>query len=188
MRDRVVKSLGYILITGGFLFGSYFSVVETEQVDWRIVLPALLVGLAGVAAVRLAEHGHKTASDRVRASMGKLEEALARIVDNITRLDAEKDGLDVYAVHHRIDELFMTDLDSFVDNRETIGHAFGLQTYADVMTQFATGERYLNRAWSASTDGYIDEVKTCLTRARDQFTQALELLSRHTGPTGDRSR
>lgn len=181
-----MKTLGYILITGGFLFGSYLSVIETEQIDWRIVGPSLLVGLAGVALVRVAERGHKTAGDRVRTSMGKLEEALTRIVDNITRLDAEKEGLEVYSVHHRIDELFMTDLDSFVENRETIGHAFGLQTYANVMTHFATGERYLNRAWSASTDGYIDEVKLCLTRARNQFTQALELLRRYTNPTGSR--
>ena len=64
--------------------------------------------------------------------------------------------------------------------RESIGHAYGLQSYADVMTHFATAERYLNRCWSASTDGYIDEVHTYLTRARDQFTQALDLLRTHT--------
>ena len=26
------------------------------------------------------------------------------------------------------------------------------------MTEFASGERYLNRAWSAAADGYVDEV------------------------------
>ena len=76
----------------------------------------------------------------------------------------------------------MADLDIFVENRESIGHAFGLQSYADVMTHFATAERYLNRCWSASSDGYTDEVNTYLARAKDQFTQALELLRSTHGP------
>ena len=37
-------------------------------------------------------------------------------------------------------------------------HVFGMQNYADVMSNFAAGERYINRVWSASTDGYVDEV------------------------------
>ena len=52
--------------------------------------------------------------------------------------------------------------------------AFGLQAYADVMSDFASAERYLNRAWSASTDGYIDEVMRSLDRSREQFLAASE--------------
>ncbi len=182
-----MKNFGYILITGAFLVGSYFSVTDTAEVDWSIVAPSLLVGLAGVAAVQVAARGRRTAIDAVRTSIGQLEDALQRIVEKITGLEAEKDTLDVYTVHHRIDALFMTDLDEFVQNRETIGHAYGLQAYADVMTHFATAERYLNRCWSASTDGYIDEVKTYLTRSKDQFVQALDLLRQSSKDRSGRS-
>jgi len=175
-----MKSFGYILITLGFLVGTYFSVLDTEEVAWSIVIPGLLVGLAGVALVQIASRGRSTAAETVRTNIGKLEDSLARIVDSAARLDAEKESINVYDVHNRIDADFMTDLDIFVDNRESIGHAFGLQSYADVMTHFATAERYLNRCWSASSDGYTDEVNTYLTRAKDQFTQALELLRTHT--------
>ena len=51
-------------------------------------------------------------------------------------------------------------------------HLFGLQPYADIMSAFAAGERYINRVWSASTDGYVDEVKMYLTKAHDQFIEA----------------
>jgi hypothetical protein len=105
-----------------------------------------------------------------------LEGSLDRIVEKAARLDTAKESLDVYEVRHKIDELFMEDLDIFVQARESIGHAHGLQAYADVMSHFATGERYLNRSWSASTDGYIEEVHTYIGRAREQFQQALELL------------
>ncbi len=175
-----MKNLGYILITIGFLVGSYFSVLHAEKVQWSMVLPGLVVGLLGVAMIQLSLRGRSKAVDAVRSNIGKLEESLARIVDNITQLDADKESINVYEFHHRIDELFMSDLDTFVENRESIGHAFGLQSYADVMTHFATAERYLNRCWSASADGYIDEVHTYLTRAENQFTLALELLRSHT--------
>jgi len=179
-----MKSIGYILITLAFLAGAYFSVVHTEDVDWSIAVPSLLVGLVGVALVRLSIRSQSTAAATVHTNIGKLEESLARIVETATRLDAEKDAINVYEVHDRIDAEFMGDLDIFVENRESIGHAFGLQSYADVMTHFATAERYLNRCWSASSDGYTDEVNTYLTRTKDQFIQALELLRSHRSKKG----
>jgi hypothetical protein len=72
----------------------------------------------------------------------------------------------------RIDELFLEDFAMFVDARESIAHRYGLSAYADVMSCFAAGERYLNRVWSASADGYIDEVNAYLDRALEQFTDS----------------
>ncbi len=171
-----MKNFGYLLITVGFLFGSYFSVVDSEQVEWSYVIPALIIGLAGVASVQISSRRSRRGAEAVHTSMNELEESLARIVENATKLDDEKETIDVYDVRHQIDDLFMGDLNIFVENRESIGHAFGLQSYADIMTQFATGERYLNRCWSASTDGYVDEVRTYLTRSREHFVEALEKL------------
>jgi len=56
-------------------------------------------------------------------------------------------------------------------------HVFGLQSYADVMGAFAAGERYINRVWSASTDGYVDEVYNYLDRATRQFREARALFA-----------
>ena len=62
-------------------------------------------------------------------------------------------------------------------------HVFGIQNYADVMSNFAAGERYINRVWSASTDGYVDEVREYLERAHKQFTEGRrhfsELMAAH---------
>ncbi len=49
---------------------------------------------------------------------------------------------------------------------------YGLQAYADIMSSFAAAERYLNRCWSASADGYVDEVHTYLDRAAAQFQES----------------
>jgi len=50
-------------------------------------------------------------------------------------------------------------------------------SYADVMSHYAGGERYLNRVWSASADGYVDEVNTYLDRSLEQFRLALDMLT-----------
>jgi hypothetical protein len=76
-------------------------------------------------------------------------------------------------MRQRIDELFAEDLATFVEARESLSHIHGLQVYADVMSHFASAERYLNRAWSASADGYLDEVTAYLDRAQVQFVDAL---------------
>jgi len=64
-------------------------------------------------------------------------------------------------------------LNTFVEARESIAHTHSLNAYADVMSSFAAGERYLNRVWSASTDGYIDEVNAYLDKAQEQFVESL---------------
>ncbi len=77
-------------------------------------------------------------------------------------------------MRHRIDELFSDDLTTFVEARESLTHIYSLQVYADVMSHFASGERYLNRVWSASADGYVDEITAYLDKAQTQFTEALD--------------
>jgi hypothetical protein len=72
--------------------------------------------------------------------------------------------------------LLREDLNDFANARESMKHIFGLQNYADVMGAFAAGERYINRVWSASTDGYVDEVHSYLDRATRQIREARVLF------------
>jgi hypothetical protein len=82
----------------------------------------------------------------------------------------------VYEARFEIDRLLREDLNNFANARESMHHVFGLQNYADVMSAFAAGERYVNRVWSASTDGYVDEVRTYLKRATEQLREAYDLF------------
>ena len=56
-------------------------------------------------------------------------------------------------------------------------HLYGLQTYADIMSEFAAGERFINRVWSSSADGYDTEAETYLARAAEQFQDAQQQLA-----------
>jgi hypothetical protein len=164
-----VKSLGFLLVTIGFVAGSLASVLDADLVRWTWFVPAVVVGAIGVAMIWISQRKETRAVDRLSSNMQAIDESLRRIVENITRLNAEKESIDTYDVRHRLEELFADDLTTFIEARESIAHAFGLPAYADVMNFFAAGERYLNRVWSASADGYIDEVNDYLERAARQF-------------------
>ena len=171
-----MKIVGYLLLTAGFLGGSYFAVLEAESVPVGSFLPMFVVGVVGVVLARMAGHKESRDVEVVSANIGAIGSSLERIVDKAQAFDRDKESIDVYELRHHIDRTFPDDLDTFVQARQSIAHGFGLQPYADVMNPFAAGERYLNRVWSTSTDGYIDEAHVYVTKAREQFEEALEVF------------
>lgn len=169
-----MKRLGYLMITIGFLAGSLAAVVNKENVQWYYFAAALGVGAAGIALVRISQAD--SSEGKLAVNMQAIEASLSRIVKNITQLNAEKQSIDPYEIRHRIDELFVEDVATFVQARESIVKVHGLTAYADVMSHFAAGERYLNRVWSASADGYADEVNTYLDKTQEQFVESLNKI------------
>ena len=164
------------MLTAGFLAGALFAVLDKLDVQWGIFSAALALGAAGIVVLRLGERHESRSQGKLALNMQDIETSLQSIVENITRLNAEKTSINPYDVRHRIDECFPEPITSFVDAREGIAEIYGLQAYADVMSYFAAGERYLNRVWSASADGYINEVNAYLDKAQVQFTEALDKI------------
>jgi hypothetical protein len=168
-----MKYFGYFLIAAGFLWGSYLTVEQPEGVHTSLYLAALAIGVAGVTVARLAARAEARDETRLQTNIATIESSLAAIVHDAERLDAEKTSINVYDLRHVIDRTFPEHLAAFVEARESIAHSYGLKAYAEVMNRFATGERYLNRVWSASTDGYQPEAHDYITRSHVQFEDAL---------------
>ena len=166
------------MVTIGFIAAALASVLDENAVRWLWYVPALIVGAAGVAAIRVDDARQTKTEHHVASRIETVEGCLERIASNIKKLNAEKHSINTYDMHHRIDELFVDDLEMFVDARESIAHRYGLAAYGDIMSGFAAGERYLNRVWSASADGYIDEVNSFLDKAQLQFVESLDKIHR----------
>ncbi len=173
-----MKNLGYLLLAAGFLGGSYFAVLDADSVPIGTFLPMFVIGVVGVILARTAGHKESRDVDLVSANIDAIATSLERIVAKARDFDRDKQTIDVYELRHHIDREFPDEIDTFVQARESIAHSYGLQLYADVMNPFAAGERYLNRVWSTSTDGYIDEAQTYVTKAREQFEEALEIFQK----------
>lgn len=179
-----MRKLGLVCIVLGFLGGAYVSVLDAERIDWTTMGAALLLGLIGVMMVQWAQRGRAKEAGRIARNIAVIESSLESIVEKVGMLDADKEQIHPYDFSRKIDEMLMDDLNAFVDARETIGHAYNLQAYANVMSHFAAGERYLNRVWSASADGYIDEVHAYIGRALEQFKDAKDRLAAEKAAAG----
>lgn len=173
-----MRPFGFLLVATGFLLGALASVLAEDTVYWGWFIPGAALGISGVILVRLGRRRHVRAADRLTSNMQAIEESLRRVVENMARLDSEKQSLDPYDVRHRLETLFADDLTTFIRARESIAHSFGLAAYADVMSCFAAGERYLNRVWCASADGYLDEIHEYLAKAAEQFAASLDQVRR----------
>jgi hypothetical protein len=167
-----MKVIGFLLLIGGFLVAAYSTALDTDATAWVLFVPAALIGIAGVGVVKRDARGEARSESVLSANRNELSASLGSIVKNLDDIVSRKDSIGIEALRDEIDRLLRTDLRRFADARESMIHLYGLQTYADIMSEFASGERYINRVWSASADGYGDEASAYLDRARAQFQHA----------------
>jgi len=171
-----MKIFALILVVASFLAGSFLSVLDPRLINWNYMVPVLVMGIIGLWMYRKAQHSETRSGHRLAGNIDTLSKSLDSIVANLENLNSAREELPVYEARFQIDSLFRDDLSDFADARESMIHVFGMQNYADVMSNFAAGERYINRVWSASTDGYVDEVRLYIERARDQFLEGQKLF------------
>ncbi|NVJ59357.1 MAG: hypothetical protein HWE27_03150 [Gammaproteobacteria bacterium] len=169
-----MKTVSIALIVLSFLVGAFLSSLDPKVMNWEWFIPVLLLGFIGAALLKRTQHATAKANAHSSGSIEMLQGALSRIVNNLSEVNTNKENLPTYEARFEIDRLFREDLSDFAETRETMRHVFGLKHYADIMSSFAAGERYINRVWSASTDGYVDEVKLYIEKANAQFRDAQE--------------
>lgn len=167
-----MRHVGLALIAIGFLGGCLAAVLDPEAVQWSAFTPALLAGVVGVALVQIAMKRDATGGGMLESNIGDLGAALAKLADKSRALEQDKLTMDLFDIPSRIENDFPEDITAFVEVRDAMTHTWGTQVYGEIMSHFAAGERYLNRVWSAASDGYIDEAHEYIGRCREQFEEA----------------
>lgn len=171
-----MRKLGIALMWIGFLAASFFAMRQADAVEWLPFGIFAVLGAAGVVMIRIADQAGSTDAVKVTTDLATLEGRLATVNDFLAELVARRDTVDVYEVRHEIDQNLADPLEDFADARESMIHGLGMETYATVMDRFARGERFVHRAWSASADGYIDEVWKSIDAAVENLRLADESL------------
>ena len=172
-----MKKIGIVLIAIAFLAGTLATVIDVETVRWIPFIASLVTGIIGIVLVKVSLKREARSAEVLTRNMLQIESSISSIIKNLKELNDRKETIDTYDVRHEVDELFLEDLNTFVEARESISHTYGVQAYADVMSHFAAGDRYLNRVWCASSDGYIDEVNEYLARSLEQFEDSQRKLA-----------
>ena len=171
-----MKNLGYLLLAAGFLTGAYATALDVQNVNWQLFVVAAVAAIVGLVIFKRQASAHARSDTVLEVNRGELRESIENIVRDLEELNGgeAKEGA---ALRDRIDLKLRNDLRRFAAARESMVHLFGLQTYADIMSSFAAGERYINRVWSASADGYAEEAVTYLRKAATQFAEAQRQLA-----------
>ncbi len=166
-----MKNLGYFLVVAGFLGGAFATSLDVQNVDWTLFGVTAAAGIIGLIIYKLQVSAMARSESVLETNRVELRESIANVVEDLRSIN--EDELTRGAVlRDRIDLKLREDLRRFADARESMVHLFGLQTYADIMSNFAAGERYINRVWSASADGYDEEADVYLKKAAVQFDEA----------------
>jgi hypothetical protein len=180
---NLTRICGHLLLWIGFLVGAFVSVRSTEVKDapwltisWPVYGVALFVAIIGVIILRTTKRPVVVDSKGEVGAIDELATILSRVHATVDRWNKTSGKISVYDFHGMIDEELADDLGRFADLREALIPEFGLDHYARIMTEFALAERTVNRIWSASADGYVDEVQTCLSRAGSHLSAARRCL------------
>ncbi|QDV87223.1 hypothetical protein [Stieleria magnilauensis] len=179
-----MRALGQILMWLGFLGGSFAAVSQLEVQDnkwatvpWLWYAAAMAVGIVGIVLLRRAKREDHHDHDKTDAEYSVITSSLAELSSAVETLcqNTQHPPADTLKF---IDDRCAEPLADFADSRQALVKRFGMTVYADVMTEFASAERYVNRSWSAAADGYVDEVDTSLRRAHQHLANARELISK----------
>jgi len=171
-----MKQLGYFLLCAGFISAAYATALDVENVSWGLFSLSAIAAVAGVLALKRYARSVAQSDEVLETNRAELRESIDNIVKDLRDI-VTSGSLRGAALRDRIDMKLRPDLTRFAEARASMVHLFGLQTYADIMSHFAAGERYINRVWSSSADGYDAEAVRYLGRAEEQFADAQRQLN-----------
>ena len=167
-----MKTVGFALLIAGFLAAAYSTALDTQLTNWSYFIPAAIGAIAGVFILKRQSRGEARSEHVLTANRAELGESLSNIIRGLESINSESGSLSSLELRDAIDDRLRNDLRRFADARESLIHLYGLQTYADIMSDFAAGERYVNRVWSAAADDYDAEAWTYVGKALDRFREA----------------
>ncbi len=167
-----MKIVGFLLLIGGFLVGAYSTALDTQMTNWTLFVPAAIGAIAGVLILKRLSRGEARSEHVLSANRAELGESLSNIIRDLEGINSESATLSALELRDAIDDKLRNDLRRFADARESLIHLYGLQVYADIMSDFAAGERYVNRVWSAAADDYDAEAWRYVGKALVRFREA----------------
>lgn len=172
-----MKGLGFFLLAAGFLGGAFATALDVDEVNWTIFTVSAAAAVIGLMLFKRQASAVARSDTVLELNRSELRESIQNIVQDLEAIN-QSAAHDDAILREKIDLKLRVDLRRFADARESMVHLFGLQTYADIMSSFAAGERYINRVWSASADGYDKEAASYLKKAATQFLDAQKQLLR----------
>ncbi len=184
-----------LLVIGTIVATAGFARTQPQEPGWeqktQIHLPAALGGLVLMLTAIALRQTARTAQDpQTDSSRGddqrgfSLEAARASLQEACRQLSELENGTDGIPDPDTLERIATDQLEPVIDGRRQAMELLGPRRYAELFGAIAEAERWLNRAWSASVDGYATEARQSLANARRDLETALSLIHAWTaGPS-----
>lgn len=145
---------------------------------WVALIPIGVVGWIGLMIRKEQRSAHaETAASDDRADFAsaaeEIHKAAAEILESLSG-DAEDTPELRQRARDAIDHLEVVAVTPIVEQRQSLAMQLGLGNFANLMSEFARGERALHRAWSALTDDHLPEAQSSLAEAVTIFASVVE--------------
>lgn len=183
MNDNQKRKLGIVLFVVGILIAISAGAKVPEAGDKYpttvgIFLFGLILGIAGnllwhktqrkIIFKELEEHKNDSEFNPV-VLLESTPPAIKAIQDKIDSLNGEQ-------VCEEVDKVLDQYVHPFTQRMSTFTDLLGKAKGAEILLIIAYAERMLNRVWSAASDGYPDEAKSCLADSLHHYEKALGKL------------
>ncbi len=147
-------------------FGTAGAMVAAAPMNerWGLFAAFSAMIISGIILRRYGLH-HASQNNTGETSMDDLAVLLQNIDGNLARIIEDKGSISEKVLCSHLYDLIITPVLQFKNSRTLILDAWGMSDYAIIMSEFSEGERLLNRAVSASSDGYLVEAYDSLQDA-----------------------
>jgi hypothetical protein len=174
-----MKALSWSVFISGTLIAALTGVRLPPMWEWFAV--GIVLAVAGAVMLRrqIAASQAAGGDEGGIRDLGGLRRGLDGLVAQTEALGAETDPA---ALKDGVEQVLMESLMPVVAARLMLAAAHGIETYAMVYTPLASGERCLNRAWSALVDGEPQFAGPQIKAARGHFEAAAGSWPSELGP------
>ncbi|MBN2376720.1 MAG: hypothetical protein JXD22_09975 [Sedimentisphaerales bacterium] len=184
--------LAWTLLMGGMVIAS-LAVAYVEDApdspapDGSYGLPALLINpyfllgmgmiLLGIIVNRWHSSSQAKTNSAKHSSLGKIQQNLQSIIADLGKIKDQRSSIELKEFPAQIENIQENAIFEIVESREAIIATLGYGPYGTIMSDFATGERFIARSWSAGVDGYDDEAFDYVEKSLPFFENAAKNLT-----------
>lgn len=147
------------------------------------------VGLRNVARRKRGTPGDAAAGQPVSAG-ARAETAVGamrQLHDGVRKLLDDFSGLSQEELLARLDAMASGYVLVIGEHGAAVAERLGPGAFAEMMALYALGERQLNRAWTSTADGYVDEALESLRAVGPALGEAVAMMERAVYGTRERS-
>jgi len=165
-----MKALSWVL----FLVGTLLAAGAGARLPplWSVFAIGIVLSVTGAVMLRrqIAASAASGGEGGGIRDLSTLRVALAELTVAVRALAEHEDA---ESLKSALESIHAERLMPIIEARLMMVGAHGVEAYAEVYTPLASGERCLNRAWSALVDEHLDEARSQVAPAASHIDRAL---------------